>query len=624
MPENMAELRKISGRSHLLGIFLSLSFVVVLSWRKWPDILIDFGRELYVPWMLHEGKVLYKDIAHLFGPFSTYLHALLFEVFGVSYLVIIWSNLLWLAGFLILLCRLMGELTDRTTAFICSLAVVWIFAAGQYIDIGNYNFASPYSHEATHGIILSVLMFYSLWRFASDHRRRHLVGAGLLLGFVFLTKAEVFAAALIAAVFLLLLSADRKNIKSNISSLGIIGFCAFVPLSVFFLYFATKMPARDAFGVIFSPLLIMSKNQDLMNNAFYLSSMGRDNIELNLVVMILHTLLVLLVVALATSFSRNLFNGKITKTNRIVYVVLMLGIVCTAFFVQPLYLGFSLPVLCAISLAVLLRACSKEPEKNRKNKKIDPIRLLAAWSVFSLLLLLKILFKARVHHYGFYLALPSVILVIAMLLWFYPKHFINDVVTGKFLRKIFVAIFCIIMFKAFLTSFACWNHRTFPVGADKDRLLVFNERVDTRGPVVTETLNWINLNTRKQDTLVVVPEGVMLNYLSRRINPTRYTNFMVPEMAIFKEQDIINDLELGAPDYFVIVHKDTSEYGVGYFGKDPVYGVKTMNWIKQNYHPVALFGKEPLQDKNVGFKILEDKNFGIKILKRKRASFRDQ
>ena len=40
------------------------------SWRRWPDPLVDFGRELYVPWRINAGQVLYRDLASLFGPLS--------------------------------------------------------------------------------------------------------------------------------------------------------------------------------------------------------------------------------------------------------------------------------------------------------------------------------------------------------------------------------------------------------------------------------------------------------------------------------------------------------------------------------------------------------------------------
>ena len=44
----------------LVIVFLILSF---LSFRRGPDLLVDFGRELYVPWQLASGKMLYLDVA---------------------------------------------------------------------------------------------------------------------------------------------------------------------------------------------------------------------------------------------------------------------------------------------------------------------------------------------------------------------------------------------------------------------------------------------------------------------------------------------------------------------------------------------------------------------------------
>ncbi|OGW84335.1 MAG: hypothetical protein A2987_06880 [Omnitrophica bacterium RIFCSPLOWO2_01_FULL_45_10] len=39
-----------------LLLFAAIGFLMLdLSWRKWPDLMVDFGRELYVPWQLNEG-----------------------------------------------------------------------------------------------------------------------------------------------------------------------------------------------------------------------------------------------------------------------------------------------------------------------------------------------------------------------------------------------------------------------------------------------------------------------------------------------------------------------------------------------------------------------------------------
>ena len=53
----------------------AFALFAVLSWRTWPDILVDFGQELYVPWRLTQGEALYRDIAWVGGPLSQYGNA---------------------------------------------------------------------------------------------------------------------------------------------------------------------------------------------------------------------------------------------------------------------------------------------------------------------------------------------------------------------------------------------------------------------------------------------------------------------------------------------------------------------------------------------------------------------
>jgi hypothetical protein len=49
------------------------------SWGRWPEVVLPFGRALYVPWQLAAGKVLYTDIAYFNAPLSPYLNALCFR-----------------------------------------------------------------------------------------------------------------------------------------------------------------------------------------------------------------------------------------------------------------------------------------------------------------------------------------------------------------------------------------------------------------------------------------------------------------------------------------------------------------------------------------------------------------
>src|SRR5207244_13175095 len=88
------------------------------SWtrEKWADPLIDFGRELYVPWQLSQGRVLYADVAYLNGPLSPYLNALWFRLFGVGIRTLVICNVALVAAIVVLLYRLVEEVSDGLTA----------------------------------------------------------------------------------------------------------------------------------------------------------------------------------------------------------------------------------------------------------------------------------------------------------------------------------------------------------------------------------------------------------------------------------------------------------------------------------------------------------------------------
>src|SRR5205823_149299 len=101
--------------------------MVSWTWEKWADPLIDFGRELYVPWQLSQGRVLYADVAYLNGPLSPYLNALWFRLFGVGIRTLVICNLAILAAIVVLLYRLLEPMSDRLAAAGAGAAVGLVF-----------------------------------------------------------------------------------------------------------------------------------------------------------------------------------------------------------------------------------------------------------------------------------------------------------------------------------------------------------------------------------------------------------------------------------------------------------------------------------------------------------------
>ena len=83
------------------------------SWPHGPDSLIDFGRELYVPWQIARGTALYGDILYLNGPLSPHWNAFLFASFGEGLRVLMVANAGVAALIAVLLYGLIQRAADR-------------------------------------------------------------------------------------------------------------------------------------------------------------------------------------------------------------------------------------------------------------------------------------------------------------------------------------------------------------------------------------------------------------------------------------------------------------------------------------------------------------------------------
>ena len=86
---------------------------------------------------------------------------------------------------------------------------------------------------------------------------------------------------------------------------------------------------------------------------------------------------------------------------------------------------------------------------------------------------------------------------------------------------------------------------------------------------------------KQGETLAVLPEGVMINFLARRVNPTPYFSFMPPEVLMFGEANMLQALQADSPDWIVFFNRSASEYGYTLLGQD--YGEDLMSWMKSQY-----------------------------------------
>src|SRR3954471_6018398 len=83
-------MRKLEGAASFFGkatlpLLIAAALELALwSWRRWPDLLIDFGTHAYTAWRRTEGAKLFRDIGYYYGPLPPLIHLFLFKVLGVS------------------------------------------------------------------------------------------------------------------------------------------------------------------------------------------------------------------------------------------------------------------------------------------------------------------------------------------------------------------------------------------------------------------------------------------------------------------------------------------------------------------------------------------------------------
>ncbi len=149
---------------------------------------------------------------------------------------------------------------------------------------------------------------------------------------------------------------------------------------------------------------------------------------------------------------------------------------------------------------------------------------------------------------------------------------------------------------------AATKRLTVSVGTGPDQFWADAQRADIVNDAILAAEQIIPANK----TVACFPEGIMINYLSRRQTATPYVNFNPPDLLLFGEDRMLAAMNATPPDYIFLVHKDTSEFGERFFGRD--YGRKLFAWIEENYReqplPMLDLGAEPLRGNRFGIRLL--------------------
>ncbi len=587
-----------------LLLFLAGMVLTWMSWGKWPDLMIDFGLQVYTPWQVAEGKVLYRDLVYFHGPATVYLHALLFQLFGPGILVLAIFNLLLAGGLTALIYLLFKRLGDAPSAQVLAFLFLTVFAFAQYKGGGNYNFISPYHYELTQGIFFVFLALYQLARYLETRKGIWLAGTGFLLGLVFLTKTEVFVAAGLALGLgiAIILAAEEISGFGRIRKFLLFLAPGLIPPFLFLVYFSFHMPWTEAARTVVSPYLHLADSSAVRMTPLYQWIMGIDRAGQNLADMILMGLVYV-------------FGGvALLALNHIVHRYFkgswLIGIACFGLVMVPLLLYFlqvpwldllrPMPLFMA-AWAIYLFGLSRKkkvPEPGRRR-----ILLGLTLTLFALALLFKIVLNVHVYHYGFALAMPAALVFLHFVLYQLPRLAERMSFASVYLKAASLSlVLCFLVAHVWL-AWGMYQLKSYRVADGTDTIYDYDPGIFNRGAVVKTALKFIREDLEPGAGFAVFPTGSMLNYLARRPNPLPYMVYGPFEWLAFGEKPVLDDLKQDPPPYIVLVERQYPEFGARYFGKD--YGQDIYAWIRNHYQMAVRIGNPPFTGQGYGIEILK-------------------
>lgn len=541
-------MQKINKKDWILFGIVVLVAVIgeILFFNKQGDFMVDVGREFYLSKEVALGKLLYKDIFNIYGPLSYQINAILFKIFGFhTDVMVVAGNLCGLAicAGMYVLCR---QFLPRVYSFVILLVVIFTGIYTNWI----FNYTVSYCYAMIYGLLLVIVSLISLiWYVRNSEKSYYLYLSMFLAGGLVVLKYDYWAFLLVFPFAMFLV---RTNIKTAIK--GCVCFCV-IPLTSTLSLFAGGLNFQDA---LYNISLIRRCASAPSLQFFYETVKVSPSWE-----QLFFTILNLLWVGGAFALIYKLL-CKIKIKWQYITILLCVFLILGGVLKVSEYFSF-LSILITILLCVL-------------NKKIKD---KSYWVLFiaSLLLSIKSFLCSRFHVYGLY-SFPFVLLSCIVLLRTYV--FKNE--------KVFKH--CLIALLVFML---------IPVGGN-----MLNQSKYNRVKVVTEygqlnthrelapiklLIEFLQKNVSKDDTVVVLPEGHIINFLTGTKSDDFYSNFIPMYVEAFGEQNIINHYKENMPDYFVLSTRDTGEYGYTGICKD--YAVELCNWIFNNYYVTAKIVGEP-------------------------------
>lgn len=526
---------------YLFILWILCGICLYMSVGHYNNIMLDVGREVYYPEQILNGKILYKDLFVIYGPFAYLFNAILFKIFGIKlstlYFSGICSSLALISGVYLLGKKFLDK-------FLCFSIGLLTIVVGVFTNI-LHNFTFPYSWDILYGTVAFIFAVLFLIKYEQSKKNFFLYISTFLTGICISCKYEFVIPAFLLFCYLIYIC--TKDIKKGLKALG---YFFIAPVICFGTLFVQGLKIEDLISS-FQNVKAISQAQTLK---YFYQTVGAS-FHPKLIPIILTTFL-------KTSVSLGiLYTGIFLKEkNKIAsFFVTFLGLLISLWFLTDtkiITLTF-LPLLLIITSII----CYKKFKNN------IPLLIIV---ISAVCISIKTVYAMMVLSYPSYYFFIVLIAFLALLFNCIDKKYQN--ITG-----IYILMFALCIM--FINSIQR-NNLNEIVSTSRGAVSTFKNNAKS----TNELISFISDNTNKNDKIVILPEGLMINFLTDRKSDDYFNSILPLYIESFGEDKIIQHFENNKPDYFVLSNENMSNYGFQCICED--YALEFCSFINSNYNHI--------------------------------------
>ena len=499
-------------------IFVMLIFVLLFG-NLHCSILSDRGREFIIPQEILNGQIPYKDITLIYFPLAYYINAFLYKIFGISTYTFLITQSFMCTGYMLLFYFLSKEFINKTTSLLLTLFVIssCVFARNDLFSL-----IFPYSFARAYGVMASLLCIFCIIKLFKTDNIKFLYIAAFCAGFALCCKLEFIATLIlfIISLFLYKKLQFKQYLKLFFTSLIT---PVFTCLLLF--YQGVTIPdivAAGKFGISFAKSPVMTN---------FLSIAGVYPFDFAGKLKIVMKYIPTLITILFLSFIAFRLEYKYSKK----YFLPCFAIIILYFYFNSyaicLYWTF-LPYLIAMFFLIYFK-------DNLRYDKVVFVLLLA-----SIFLGQREFFRLTLDYYGTY-SFPLYILSLLVIIKKYVPLQVMNIDVKRFTNFLLFILICMHTYNMCLLK----EDAVYPLKTEKGTLYTKY----TYGILLNDTIDYINNFTKKDDTILTLPEGTLINFLSGR--KVDMHCFMMDRLYhdAYGEENAKNLLEKANSDYIILL-----------------------------------------------------------------------